>query len=429
METTALTHDNYGKSRVMYIIEACVENFITVLVTGAYLATLTSRLGLSDSLTAILSSVASLSYLFQLVSIYLAHKTPVKRWVIPIQLIAHIMFACLYLLPVLNIRRGASIIFFLLVLGANALKSVIQPIKINWFYALVSPKRRGSFTAILTAISVVGQIFFSLFASMMFDHFVNSGNERGAFISLTITIFTLIIMDIVPLFLAKEKNDTQPTKQSSPFSSVSEIIKNRGFLVLVIAGAISSVGTGITPPFLPTYQINELGFSLSFIAIIDIIANAFWIGSLLLFGRVSEKKSNAFVLRASYVLRIFSTAIIVFTIPSNGKVFFTLYRVIEIIARSASGIGSRSLLLGLVEEKNRTSALSLYTVITGVITFLTTLVMTPIVSAIQKSNGINILGFNLYAQQFIALINVVILIILNIYVGITYKRLKVEMTE
>lgn len=429
METAALTPDNYGKSRVMYIIECCIENFITVLVTGAYLATITSRLGLSDSLTAILSSLASLSYLFQLVSIYLAHKTPVKRWVIPIQLIAHTMFASLYLLPVLNIKRGVAVIFFLLILGANILKSIIQPIKINWFYSLVSPKRRGTFTATLTAISVIGQIFFSIFASAMFDHFTNSGNERAAFLSLTITIFVLIVMDIIPLLLSKEKRESTPAKVASPFSSVSEIMKNRGYMALLISGAISAIGSGMTSPFLATYQINELGFSLSFIAIIDIVVNAFWIASLLFFGRLSVKTSYALVLRISYILRIGSTAAIVFTIPTNGAILFTIYRVIEIIARSASGIGSRSLLLGIVGENNGTSALSLYTVITGVITFLTTLAMTPLVSKIQAIGGISIFGNTLYAQQFIAIINLLVLIILNIYVALTYKRMKVEMTE
>ena len=429
METAALTPDKYGKSRVMYIIEACVENFIVVLVTGAYLATLTSRLGLSDSLTAILSSVTALSYLFQLISIYLAHKTPVKRWVIPIQLIAHIMFASLYLLPVLNIKRGVSIIFFLLVFFANVLKSIIQPIKINWFYSLVSPKKRGTFTATLTAISVVGQIFFSLFASMMFDCFINSGNERGAFISITITVFILIVMDIIPMILSKEKADIKSERQPSPFASIKETMKNRGFFVLLICGVISAIAGGITPPFLATYQINELGFSLSFVAIIDIIVNAFWITSLLLFGRISTKKSFAFVLRVSNVLQIFSTLAIVFTIPENGAILFTVYRVIDIMSRSALGIGSRSLLLGLVEEENRTSALSIYTVVTGVITFLTTLAMTSIVSTIQANGGMNIFGYNLYAQQFLAIINVFIFIILNIYIAVKYKSLKVEMTE
>ena len=58
-------------SRILYIIEAAIEYFISILVAGSFLATLTKELGISDSLTGILSSVISLGCLFQLFSIFL----------------------------------------------------------------------------------------------------------------------------------------------------------------------------------------------------------------------------------------------------------------------------------------------------------------------------------------------------------------------
>ena len=95
--------DGYETSRVMYIIEALFEYFISLLVSGAYLAKLTTTVGLSDSTTAILSSITSLSGIFQIFSIYLAHKTPVKRWIIPMQITAQSMFAALYLIVHLSL--------------------------------------------------------------------------------------------------------------------------------------------------------------------------------------------------------------------------------------------------------------------------------------------------------------------------------------
>ena len=63
-----------GRSRILYIIEAALEYFISILVAGSYLATLTSHLGMSDSLTGILSSFISLGCLFQLFSVFLKRK-------------------------------------------------------------------------------------------------------------------------------------------------------------------------------------------------------------------------------------------------------------------------------------------------------------------------------------------------------------------
>ena len=48
--------DIYKTSRTMYIIEAGLEYLISILFADAFLATLTSSLGISDSLTGIISS-------------------------------------------------------------------------------------------------------------------------------------------------------------------------------------------------------------------------------------------------------------------------------------------------------------------------------------------------------------------------------------
>ena len=73
--------DVYKRSRLLYIIEAALEYFISITVTGAYLATLTNSLGFSDSLTGILTSFVSLGCGFQIIAIFLANKRPVKRCV------------------------------------------------------------------------------------------------------------------------------------------------------------------------------------------------------------------------------------------------------------------------------------------------------------------------------------------------------------
>ena len=62
--------DEFKLSRLMYILEAAFEYFISIMVTGAYLAKVSSSIGISDSLTGILSSFVSLGCGFQLVAIF-----------------------------------------------------------------------------------------------------------------------------------------------------------------------------------------------------------------------------------------------------------------------------------------------------------------------------------------------------------------------
>ena len=66
------------RSRLMYIIEAALEYFFTMMVAGSFLATLTKELGLTESLTGVLSSVVSLGCLFQLLSLLIRPKKAKK---------------------------------------------------------------------------------------------------------------------------------------------------------------------------------------------------------------------------------------------------------------------------------------------------------------------------------------------------------------
>ena len=424
MNSRDLTRDGYGASRVFYIIEAMVENFITILTAGAFLATLTKALDISDSLTAILSSVVGLSGLFQIITVFIAHKTPVKRWVIPLQLLSHLMLCGLYLIPLFNIKRGIGIIFFVLIIGANALKQVISSARINWFYTLVAPEKRGLYSAILTAISVVGQIFFSLGASFVLDKFIAADNMRGAFTVVSITIFILIVFDIIPLILSREKPENKE-KSPSPFKSLDIIFHRRGYRALLMLTSIHAVAIGITQPFLATYQINELGFNLSFIAIIDIVVNVSWIIALLGFGQMSKTKSYALILLCADVANMIAFAFVIFTNAQNGAILFTAYRIFAIIYTAAKAVATRGLIFDLSSPETRTSALAVQAMLTGVISFVTTLITTPIFNHLQKNHAV-LFGAEMNAQQVLAVASFTIIAVVNVLWSILYHRLNVK---
>ena len=64
--------DIYRKSRLFYIIEAAVEYFLSTFVAGAYLAKMTSAIGIKDSLTGIITAFVSLGFGFQIFALLLA---------------------------------------------------------------------------------------------------------------------------------------------------------------------------------------------------------------------------------------------------------------------------------------------------------------------------------------------------------------------
>ena len=66
--------DPYKFSRILYIIEATLEYFMSMAVGGAYLAKVSGYIGLGTGLTGILTSFVSLGCGFQLIAIFLANK-------------------------------------------------------------------------------------------------------------------------------------------------------------------------------------------------------------------------------------------------------------------------------------------------------------------------------------------------------------------
>jgi len=180
------------RSRIMYIFEAALEYFISILVAGSYLATLTKELGFSDSLTGILSSVISLGCLFQLFSL-LVRRKKVKAFVLIFSIINQLLFMLLYIIPLTSFEKHTKIVIFVvLIFSAYLIYNFIHPKKINWLMSLIDDKQRGSFTANKEIVSLVSGMIFTFGMGAIIDYFSETGRIRLAFVFSAIVIFALM---------------------------------------------------------------------------------------------------------------------------------------------------------------------------------------------------------------------------------------------
>jgi len=174
---------NYPFSRVMYIIEAALEYFISIMISGAYLAKIAGEVGLSDSTTGILTSFVSLGCSFQVFAIFLTRKRRVKPFVATFGIINQACFGLVYLIPFFNIPGTAkTVIYMAAILIANALLNVGRAPNTKWFYSYVDDKHRGVFTATNEMVSLLGGTAFSFIIGLVIDKFEAEGNIKGAFL-------------------------------------------------------------------------------------------------------------------------------------------------------------------------------------------------------------------------------------------------------
>lgn len=402
--------DGYRTSRILYVLEAAFEYFISICMGGNFLATLTSHIGFSDGTTAVIANITAFAGTFQIISIYLSHKTPVKRWVIPIQFTSQLIMASLFLVPFMSIGTGGkTVIFFVAILAARVLATIVSPLKSTWFMNLVPMKERGNYTAILIIVSTITGAAVSYGAAALMDRYKAKGNLEGAFLAFSIFIFIFTFIHALTLIFSKEKPRDSALKKETVFSSVGNLIKRPVYKKLILVLFLENIANSIVTPFLPTYQNNQLNLSLVFINTVGIFISIVGVLSMAFFGRLSRNFQHKSILKAAYPIVTLSYLVNTFAVPANGAVMYVIYMFILRIGSSALSVSSTNIILEVIPVEEQTAALSLSTIINGVSGFLVTLAISPFVDYMIE-NGNQFFGRTVYAQQILSASTVLIYI-------------------
>ena len=105
----------------------------------------------------------------------------------------------------------------------------------------------------------------------------------------------------------------------------------------------------------------------------------------------------------------------IFTVPANGRIFYLLYYILYAIAMGGINSALTNLVFDMVKPQMRSNALALSQSMSGLVGFLTTLVVSVLVSHIQTNNNV-FLGMELYAQQVTSAIATIFTLLSVLYV-------------
>lgn len=465
--------DDRKKNRILYIIEAALEYFVSIAVSGAYLACLTTAIGMSDALTGVLTSFVSLGCGFQILAVLF--RGNVRRNVTILHLINETAFTLLYVTPFFPVSTTAkTVIFTVLMLVGFALNNVANPSKTDWFMQSVDKDKRGVFTATKEIVSLISGMLFSLLLGYVIDGFKAAGNETGAFAlcgaflglitaahALTI-IFSKPVSATVNTEAASSEGDVDTDTDTAaapddsgaaneisaaacevPDKNLSDInsgnsdkkekasgrgafrraLGDKNLVKVVITIVLWRMVNYSTVPFYGTYQIKELGFSMVFVsalAIVYALVRAVFERPI---GRLADKKGFAASLNVCYLAVFAALAVAVFMRPENGAITYSVYYVLFAICSAGISSGELNLIYDYVGENERVAALAIKATAGGLAGFLTTLALSPLVALIQ-ARGLTVFGVNIYAQQVTSLIGLVLCVILIVYNTVVVKKIK-----
>ncbi len=398
--------DKYRRTRILYILQADFEYFISLLVAGSFLAAVTAQLGISDSLTGVISAIISLGQAFQLLSIFI--RKNIKRKVVLFSAMNQLVFMCLYVIPLTGLPPGWKTALFIgAVTLAYFLYNIVHPKKIDWFMSMVEDGNRGRYTSVKEMVSLLTGMVFSYVMGSMSDYYRSIGQIRKSFAICAGVIFVLTVLHTLTMVLAAEKEEREGVSSGTGRGGRFGIIRDRNVLRVTAVLVIWHAANYVAVPFYGSYQIKELGFGLKYVSILGILYSSVRILFSFVWGAYADRRSFARMMRACMAVAAVGCLINVFTVPENGKLFFTTYYVCYAIAMAGIGNAAMNVVFDYVDASKRADALAVTQVVAGICGFATTLLASPLVTYVQD-NGNMFLGMHVYAQQILSLLSCVL---------------------
>lgn len=412
--------DPLNRSRLMYIIQAALEYLIAILVSGTYLATLTAELGISDSLTGIISSIISLGCLFQLLSFFF-RKGSVKKMVLGLSIVNQLLFMLLYIIP---LPKGGGpmriAVFVVMIILAYLIYNIILPKKTAWLMSLVEENHRGRFTANKEIVSLIVGMAYTFVMGTMVDHFKAQGNVRAAFLLCAATIFVLMILHTVVMLCTISTPEADAPARDLR-SGLKAVFGNKKVLQVAFLFVLWNAASYSAIPFYGTYQIKELGFSLQLVSIITMVSSLARVAVSRFWGAYADRHSFARMVRWCFAIAAVGFGVVVFSSPSNGVITVGLYNICHAVALGGINSALTNLCYDYAPVETRADALAFIQALSGLTGFLTTLAVSPLVSHIQQ-NGNSLFGISMYAQQFTSIIAFVLTASVVVYIGAVLLR-------
>ena len=393
-------------------------------MSGAFLATLTTNLGMSDSMTGVLTALTSLGFCFQILSILLSGVSSVKKLTIFGTLFQQALFVALYALPFFDLSSNTkSVLIILFMLGARAIGNIVYSPKIAWLMGLVDDRERGKFTAVKEMVSLLSGMLFTLGMGRIVDYFKDNGDINGAFITCALTLFFISLSHLITLFFIKEKPKSDAEMASATVKKqLISIIKCKSFWRVVPVLMLWSIANYASAPFYSTYLISELAFSLTAVSIISIVSSLARTTFSLPMGSFADKHGFSKTLIICLTIMTAAFGAMIFAAPGT-KYLYVVYSVLFYIGMAGLNSSEINLVLDHTSHELRAGALAIKGLICGMTGFLTTLLLTPLVDYVQ-ANGNKIFGIDMYAQQFTSLISTAVCIIALIYLMFITKKAK-----
>ena len=271
---------------------------------------------------------------------------------------------------------------------------------------------RGVFTAKKEIVSLIGGMIYTTVLGILIDRLDSDGMTLRSFIACATAIFAAMALHTLTLIFSKDvdPNSCEIAMGNEPefHIDLKYLLTNKKILSVVFIFVLWYISIYMTTPFFGTYQIKELGFSMTYISVISVVSGIIRALFSIPIGKIADKYSFKFMLLLSFGILAVAFLFSTFT------VFFMIYSVLLAVSYAGIGSASYNLIYEQFGSENSVPIIAFSNAVSGTVGFLTTLAVSPLIALIQR-NGNVIFGIPLYAQQLVSFIAFLITVAVIFY--------------
>lgn len=424
-EASLYDRKEYKRTRTAYVWESTFEYFISLLVADSFLAMLLNHLGFSDSMIGIISSLISFAFLFQLLSILVVQKIMnVKRASLVCHALSSLFFMLLFLVPFMDLPEELRpVIIISSILLAYLTNYLVISIIFKWAAIYIDPNGRARFGARREKTSLISGVVFSLAMGYGVDKFKDADNIEGAFIFLAAAILVSGIFDFISMLIMKAPSEDQSSSYDDGLSiveSIRVVCKSKKFLIVAAMSFVTSFAAYLTASFLGIYKTKDLAISMTLIQIINIIGVITRFAISTPVAKFSDRTSYARGARLGYTFILCGYISLIFTSPKLWWLIIA-FSILSTAGYSGTVQNMYNIVFDCVDEKYFVHASAIKAAISGIGGFCASLVGSAILNKIQ-ANGNKFLGMNMRAQQVLAAISAILILLVIFYLKFVVEK-------
>ena len=427
----------YKKSRFAYKMECTFEYFVTLLVGDAYLASLLKAIGMPDSMIGIVSSIASLAFCFQLLTMVFVQRIKnVKLFSTVVHVVGRLFYVTLFLIPFFGFipREYKGLVAVGCIVMAYFGYYLVTSMIYKWGNSFVHPTKRASFSAAKEMLSLICGMAFTFTMGQLIDRNYTVYSADGSaqitnrgFILIAVTIFAAIILDTICLLIMKKEDDHHQIVEVEPIRKVlGKLFKNKSFVYLVILDCLHKAAMYTFAGFVGTFKLKELAMSVGTITLVSVISSGVRFLASKPIGWFSDKTSFATGITLGMAIKASGYLFVIFITPELWWMI-AIYQILYNVSVAATSQNLLNAVYSYVDKEYFVQATSIKNCLSGVLGFFVSLGAGAIVECIQGSETgmFDFFGVQIYAQQVLAIIAFVLTIIGFIFAQCVMRKRKV----